>query len=97
MVKLYPRYKDDRVFLLACLHRTFFTNKRYFCNIHVFQIGAGIVVLIGLKHGDTERECEILCRKILAIRLWPSEDGRPWCRSVVDMGYEILLGVLYGL
>lgn len=39
-------------------------------------IGAGYVVLIGVAKGDTQADVDYLCRKIVALRLWPDEAGK---------------------
>lgn len=39
-------------------------------------IGAGYVALIGVARGDTQADVDYLCRKIVALRLWPDEAGK---------------------
>uniref|UniRef100_A0A094ZI72 D-aminoacyl-tRNA deacylase n=1 Tax=Schistosoma haematobium TaxID=6185 RepID=A0A094ZI72_SCHHA len=70
----------------------------------ISQIGRGILVLIGLSRRDTENDMEYMydniyfmysfysmVRKILNIRLFPSQDGiRRWDKSVKDLNLEIL-------
>jgi D-tyrosyl-tRNA(Tyr) deacylase len=57
----------------------------------VGEVGAGMVVLVGIAPGDTPRDVLALARKLLSLRLWPDDGGRPWARSVVDRGYGVLL------
>ncbi|CAH8514401.1 unnamed protein product [Schistosoma margrebowiei] len=57
----------------------------------ISQIGRGILVLIGLSRRDTENDMEYMVRKILNIRLFPSQDGiKRWDKSVKDLNLEIL-------
>eukprot|EP00736_Rhodelphis_marinus_P000752 Rmarinus@m.25719 len=57
----------------------------------VHEIGKGVVVLVGITHGDTERDADYIVRKSLSMRLWDSQDGKRWSSSVVDNNYEILI------
>ena len=42
----------------------------------VAQIKAGMVVLLGVKVGDTEAECDRLAEKVLALRIFDDAEGR---------------------
>ena len=42
----------------------------------VAQIKAGMVVLLGVKVGDTEVECDRLAEKVLALRIFDDAEGR---------------------
>ncbi len=42
----------------------------------VAAIGPGLLVLLGVTHGDTEADAERLAAKVLALRIFPDEDGR---------------------
>ncbi|MDO8211523.1 D-aminoacyl-tRNA deacylase [Conexibacter sp. CPCC 206217] len=42
----------------------------------VAQIGAGLLVLLGVTHGDGEREADRLADKLVALRVFPDADGR---------------------
>ena len=55
------------------------------------KIDNGVCVLVGITAEDTETEAEYMCRKLLSLRLWEDERGRPWQTSVVDRGYGVLL------
>lgn len=57
----------------------------------ISRIQRGIVVLVGISDTDTEKDLQYLCKKLLATRLWSSDDDKPWAKSVVDMGFDVLL------
>lgn len=40
------------------------------------SIGAGLVVLLGVTHDDTERDADWLADKLRALRIFPDGDGR---------------------
>jgi D-tyrosyl-tRNA(Tyr) deacylase len=42
----------------------------------VAQIGPGMVVLLGVKKGDTETEADRLADKVLALRIFDDAEGR---------------------
>ena len=42
----------------------------------VAQIRAGMVVLLGVKVGDTEVECDRLAEKVLALRIFDDAEGK---------------------
>jgi D-aminoacyl-tRNA deacylase len=42
----------------------------------VSSIGAGLVVLLGVTHDDTERDADWLADKVRALRIFPDADGR---------------------
>lgn len=54
------------------------------------EIGNGLVVLLGVAAGDTERECEWMAAKIARLRIFEDGDGR-MNLSVLDVGGEVLL------
>ena len=39
-------------------------------------IGHGLLVLLGVTHGDTEETCDRLADKVRALRVFPDADGR---------------------
>jgi len=51
----------------------------------VGEIGAGLVVLVGVTHTDTEREAESLARKVHELRIFAGE------RSAADIGAAMLV------
>jgi D-tyrosyl-tRNA(Tyr) deacylase len=55
----------------------------------VAQIGAGMLVLLGVKRGDTEEDADRLARKLRALRIFEDDDGR-MNRSVEEARGEIL-------
>jgi len=57
----------------------------------IARIGAGIVVLIGVKTDDTDDDADRLARKLKALRIFEDADGR-MNLSVQDVGGEILCG-----
>jgi D-tyrosyl-tRNA(Tyr) deacylase len=55
----------------------------------ISHIGAGLLVLLGVRNGDTTEQADRLVRKLLALRVFEDADGR-MNRSVRDAGGEIL-------
>jgi D-tyrosyl-tRNA(Tyr) deacylase len=55
----------------------------------VSAIGAGLLVLLGVRQGDTEEQADKLVRKLLALRILEDADGR-MNLSVADTGGELL-------
>ena len=55
----------------------------------VGQIGAGLLVLLGVRRGDTGEQADKLARKLLALRIFEDGDGR-MNLSVRDVGGEVL-------
>lgn len=49
----------------------------------VGSIGAGILVLLGVERGDTERDAEVLAAKLAGLRIFPG--ARPMDRSLSDI------------
>ena len=56
----------------------------------VGEIGAGILVYLGVGRGDTEEDVSYIARKILGLRIFEDEAGR-MSRSVEDEGGGILV------
>ena len=66
----------------------------------VSSIGRGLVVLVGVKDGDTRDDLEWLSNKILKARLFPggaseeggggADGGKPWDANVMQAGLEVL-------
>ena len=52
-------------------------------------IGRGLLVLLGVRRGDTEKHADKLARKILALRIFEDDDGR-MNRSVEDVQGQVL-------
>jgi D-aminoacyl-tRNA deacylase len=55
----------------------------------VARIGAGLLVLLGVRRGDGEAEADRIARKLLALRVF-EDDGGKMNLSVGDAGGEIL-------
>lgn len=53
------------------------------------EIGKGIVVLLGITHGDTEKDAEFLAEKIANLRIFPGEKSS-FDFSVLDADGSIL-------
>lgn len=53
------------------------------------SIGKGLMVLIGVEEGDTEKDAEYIAKKVSALRVFDDEDG-VMNLSVQDIGGEIL-------
>ncbi len=54
------------------------------------EISAGLVALVGVRHGDTEKDVHALAEKTLKLRVFPDEHGR-MNRSVSDIEGSILV------
>lgn len=55
------------------------------------RIRKGVVCLLGIGKHDHKVDVEYCARKCLGLRLWEDSSGKPWQKSVVDMGYEVLV------
>jgi len=53
------------------------------------EIGLGLLVLVGVAHGDTEADATYLAEKIAGLRIFEDEDGK-MNRSVLDVGGSVL-------
>jgi D-tyrosyl-tRNA(Tyr) deacylase len=56
----------------------------------VGQIGAGLLVFLGIEDADTTEDLEWLATKLVNLRIFRGEEGR-WDKSVLEIGGEILL------
>ncbi|MGQ9586044.1 MAG: D-aminoacyl-tRNA deacylase [Anaerolineae bacterium] len=56
----------------------------------VGQIGAGFLVLLGIKEGDDEEDARYLAQKIAHLRVFPDADGK-FNLSLLDTGGEALV------
>jgi len=56
----------------------------------VGAIGPGLMILLGIKDGDTEEEALWLAPKVANLRIFPDDEGK-LNRSVLDMGGEALV------
>eukprot|EP00062_Callorhinchus_milii_P013193 gi/632961008/ref/XP_007896518.1/ PREDICTED: D-tyrosyl-tRNA(Tyr) deacylase 1 [Callorhinchus milii] len=57
----------------------------------ISSIGRGICVLLGISVEDTQKDLEYMVRKILNLRVFEDENGKRWCKSVMDKQYEVLV------
>ena len=55
----------------------------------VSEIGAGLLVLLGVASGDSEAEADALAAKVARLRIFENEEGR-FDRSVLDTGGVVL-------
>lgn len=58
--------------------------------VTVGQCGEGLLILLGVKQGDTEKEAEALAKKICAHRIFTDENGK-MNLSVKDIDGEALI------
>ena len=56
----------------------------------VGSCGPGFLVLLGVAQGDTEREAELLCKKIVNLRVFEDDAGK-MNRSILDVDGEALV------
>ena len=56
----------------------------------VGSCGAGLLVLLGVAEGDTEQEADLLCRKIVNLRIFQDDAGK-MNRSLRDIDGEMLV------
>ncbi len=56
----------------------------------VGEIGLGLAVLVGVTHGDGEKEARWLARKIAGLRIFEDEAGK-MNRSVREVGGAVLV------
>ena len=56
----------------------------------VGAIGAGLLVLLGVERGDTERDAEVLAQKLAGLRIFASE-RKPMDRALADIGGAALV------
>ncbi len=54
------------------------------------QIGAGLLLLLGIEGSDTEEDIDYLCKKLLQMRIFGDAEGK-MNLSVQDINGEILL------
>ncbi len=56
----------------------------------VGSCNTGFLVLLGVAVGDTEREAEMLCKKIVNLRVFEDDAGK-MNRSILDIDGELLV------
>jgi D-tyrosyl-tRNA(Tyr) deacylase len=55
----------------------------------VSAIGPGLLVLLGVRKGDSAEDADKIVRKLLALRIFEDEQGR-LNRAVTDVGGQVL-------
>ena len=56
----------------------------------VGEIGSGVLALVGVEKGDSEKQAERLLQRLLSYRIFPDDEGR-MNRNVVETGGQLLL------
>ncbi|MHB1314769.1 MAG: D-aminoacyl-tRNA deacylase [Christensenellales bacterium] len=56
----------------------------------ISAIGGGLLVLLGVKEDDTEKEADYICGKIAALRIFEDEQGK-MNKSMLETAKAILL------
>ena len=56
----------------------------------VGSCGRGLLILLGVAEGDTETDAELLCRKIVNLRIFQDENGK-MNRSITDIDGQMLV------
>jgi D-tyrosyl-tRNA(Tyr) deacylase len=59
------------------------------CNRLVGEIGKGLLVLVGVAEGDTQKDLEWLAEKVATLRVFEDEEGK-MNLSVKDVGGSVL-------
>ncbi len=54
------------------------------------EAGKGLMILLGVAAGDTEKDAELLCDKIVKLRIFSDENGK-MNRSLLDIDGEMLV------
>ena len=54
------------------------------------NIGKGLLVLLGINHEDTEKECKYLAEKCIGLRIFEDENGK-MNKGLTDVCGEIML------
>ena len=55
----------------------------------IAAIGPGLLVLLGVRRGDSAEQADKIARKLLTLRIFEDDEGR-MNRSVADTGGEVL-------
>lgn len=56
----------------------------------VGKVGAGLLVLVGVGHDDTEAIAEAMADKTVGLRIFRDDDGKT-NRSLIDVGGQVLV------
>lgn len=57
----------------------------------VGRIGKGILVFLAVEKGDSSAQAEVLAKKIMALRIFPSGEKKNMDRSAADVGGAFLV------
>lgn len=57
----------------------------------VGEIGPGVVVFLGVERGDDADLARWYAGRLARMRLFPDEEGRPWCRDLREAEREALV------
>lgn len=56
----------------------------------ISAVGEGVLILLGIKKTDTEKEIDNLVEKIINLRIFPNEKGK-FDKSLIDIAGEALI------
>lgn len=56
----------------------------------ISKIGPGVMALVGLHERDSVENVQECCKKLLAAKLWPNENGGQWRHGVKQKDLEVL-------
>jgi D-tyrosyl-tRNA(Tyr) deacylase len=56
----------------------------------IAEIGAGLLVLVGVRHGDSEDDARLLGNKLANLRIFADDEGK-MNRSAVDAGFAAII------
>lgn len=59
-------------------------------NTEISAIGPGILVLLGVQDGDTEKDADYLKEKIIHLRIFEDDQGK-MNRSLIDLGLALMV------
>ena len=59
-------------------------------NTIIAEIGKGVVILLGIAHGDGEEQARYLAKKTTNLRIYEDEQGK-MNKSLLDMGGEAIV------
>ena len=56
----------------------------------IAEIGRGLVALVGIARGDSDKDAQYLAKKIIELRIFPDEGGK-FNLSIMDVRGELLV------
>ena len=74
-----------RVVLQRCLESSVSVDGNV-----IGEIGAGLLVLLGIAPTDTEKDLHWMCNKVVGLRIFEDDEGK-MNRSVLDMSGSVLV------